>query len=185
MHWIGERTRQLDHAHVHFLAGVQNPIGVKIGPTTTLEEAVALCGALDPNKEPGRLTLIVRMGASKVRDLLPPILRAVQHAGHRIVWISDPMHGNTFQHATGYKTRHFDDVLSEVAEFFAACHEVGVWPGGVHLEMTGESVTECLGGGDEVLGENLEERYETTCDPRLNARQSLELAFRVAGLVRA
>ncbi len=185
MLWIGERTRQLDHAHVHFLAGVQNPIGVKIGPTTSPEDAVALCGALDPNREAGRLVLISRMGAGKVRDTLPPILRAVQHAGHPVVWACDPMHGNTFQHDTGYKTRHFDDVLGEVAGFFTACHEVGVWPGGVHLEMTGEAVTECLGGGDEVLGEHLEERYETACDPRLNARQSLELAFRVAELVRS
>jgi 3-deoxy-7-phosphoheptulonate synthase len=185
MLWVGERTRQLDHAHVHFLAGVQNPIGVKLGPATSPEDAVALCRALDPDRTPGRLVLINRMGAGKVRDVLPPIIRAVHHAGHPVVWTCDPMHGNTFQHDTGYKTRHFDDVLDEVAGFFSACHEVGVWPGGVHLEMTGEAVTECLGGGDEVLGEHLEERYETACDPRLNARQSLELAFRVAELVRA
>ena len=185
MLWIGDRTRQLDHAHVHFLAGVQNPIGVKLGPGSTPEDAVALCRALDPAHTPGRLVLICRMGAGKVRDNLPPILRAVEHAGHPVVWTCDPMHGNTFQHESGYKTRHFDDVLGEVAGFFAVCHEVGVWPGGVHLEMTGDAVTECLGGGDEVLGEHLEERYETACDPRLNARQSLELAFRVAELVRA
>ncbi len=185
MLWIGDRTRQLDHAHVHFFAGVQNPIGVKLGPSTTPEDTVALCRALDPERTPGRLVLIMRMGAGKVQELLPPILRAVQHAGHPVVWTCDPMHGNTFQHESGYKTRHFDDVLAEVAGFFSACHAVGVWPGGVHLEMTGEAVTECLGGGDEVLGEHLEERYETACDPRLNARQSLELAFRVSELVRA
>jgi 3-deoxy-7-phosphoheptulonate synthase len=182
--WIGERTRQVDGAHVEFMTGVHNPIGVKLGPTTTPEEAVALCRRLDPAKEPGRLMLVSRMGAERVGECLPPLLRAVERAGHPVVWACDPMHGNTFVHESGYKTRHFDAVMAEVEGFFDACNAAGVWPGGVHVELTGDNVTECLGGGDDLRGEHLEARYETRCDPRLNARQSLDLAFRLAELVR-
>jgi len=182
--WIGERTRQLDGAHVEFLAGVHNPIGVKLGPDATPEEAVALCRRLDPGREPGRLVLVTRMGAERVSEKVPPILRAVKRAGHPVVWACDPMHGNTYQHESGHKTRHFDAVMQEVERFFDACHAEDVWPGGVHVELTGENVTECLGGGDDLQGDQLDHRYETRCDPRLNARQSLDLAFRVADLLR-
>jgi 3-deoxy-7-phosphoheptulonate synthase len=182
--WIGERTRQLDGAHVEFLAGVHNPIGVKLGPGVEPDEVVALCRRLDPQRRPGRLTLVSRMGKDAVAERLPPLLDAVGAAGHPVVWACDPMHGNTFTHASGYKTRHFDDVMAELREFFTACNAVGVWPGGVHVELTGENVTECLGGTEEVLGDHLEQRYETMCDPRLNARQSLDLAFQVAELLR-
>jgi 3-deoxy-7-phosphoheptulonate synthase len=185
MLWIGERTRQIDGAHVEFLAGVHNPVGVKLGPDASPEHAVELCRRLDPDREPGRLTIISRMGASKVEEHLPPILRAVRQAGHPVVWACDPMHGNTFVHESGYKTRHFDDVMREVETFFTVCRREGVWPGGVHVELTGDDVTECLGGAEEIRGEDLEHRYETVCDPRLNARQSLDLAFRLAELVRA
>ena len=183
--WIGERTRQLDGAHVEFLSGVQNPIGVKIGPTASPEEVVALCDKLDPARRPGRLTLVSRMGAGKIGDALPPLLRAVQLSGHPVIWVCDPMHGNTYQHASGYKTRDFDEVMRELHGFFAACDLADVWPGGVHIELTGENVTECLGGSHAVLGDDLEQRYETSCDPRLNARQSLDLAFQVAELLRS
>ena len=183
--WIGERTRQLDGAHVEFLAGVQNPIGVKIGPTASPEEVVALCDTLDPSRRPGRLTLVSRMGAGKIGDALSPLLRAVQQSGHPVIWMCDPMHGNTYQHASGYKTRDFDEVMREIHGFFAACDLAEVWPGGVHVELTGENVTECLGGSVAVLGDDLEQRYETSCDPRLNARQSLDLAFQVAELLRS
>jgi 3-deoxy-7-phosphoheptulonate synthase len=182
--WIGERTRQLDHAHVEFLAGVQNPVGVKLGPDATPEEAVALCRRLDPGRDPGRLTLVSRMGATRIADTLPPLIRAVKRAGHPVVWACDPMHGNTFAHESGYKTRHFDDVMAEVEGFFDCCRAQDVWPGGVHVELTGDDVTECLGGAEEIRGEHLAGRYETVCDPRLNARQSLDLAFRLAELVR-
>ena len=183
--WIGERTRQLDGAHVHFLAGVQNPLAVKLGPFATAEEATGLCRALDPDLTPGRLTLVCRMGADKVRSSLPPLVRAVRQSGHPVVWACDPMHGNTFQHESGYKTRHFDSVVDELSGFFDVCHGEVVWPGGVHVELTGDDVTECLGGGDEITGGDLDSRYETLCDPRLNARQSLELAFRISELMRA
>jgi 3-deoxy-7-phosphoheptulonate synthase len=182
--WIGERTRQIDGAHVEFLAGVHNPVGVKIGPDATPEEVVALCRRLDPGREPGRLMLVSRLGASHIAERLPPLLHAVQRAGHPVVWTCDPMHGNTFVHESGYKTRHFDAVMSEVETFFACCRTNDVWPGGVHVELTGDNVTECLGGAEEIRGEDLESRYETKCDPRLNARQSLDLAFRLAELVR-
>ncbi len=182
--WVGERSRQLGGAHVEFLAGVQNPLGVKLGPDVTPEEAVALCERLNPGRRPGRLVLFSRMGADRVADALPPVLRAVTMAGHPVVWACDPMHGNTFVHESGYKTRRFDDVMRELRGFFAACDTAGVWPGGVHIELTGENVTECLGGTEEVLVEHLEQRYETLCDPRLNARQSLDLAFQVAELLR-
>jgi 3-deoxy-7-phosphoheptulonate synthase len=182
--WIGDRTRQLDGAHVEFLTGVENPLGVKVGPSIDPADAVALCERLNPNQVPGRLTFISRMGKDKVREHLPPLLHAVQRAGHPVVWACDPMHGNTFGHASGYKTRHFDDVMDELRSFFTSCREAGVWPGGVHIELTGEDVTECLGGTEEVLGTHLEQRYETMCDPRLNARQSLDLAFQTADLLR-
>ncbi len=181
--WIGERTRQVDGAHVEFLSGVHNPVAVKLGPTAAPEDVVALCRRLDPAHEPGRLVLVSRMGQDKVAGALPPLLRAVQRAGHPVVWACDPMHGNTYVLDNGYKTRHFDAVMREVELFFIACREQGVWPGGVHVELTGDDVTECLGGGDDLRGEQLDLRYETRCDPRLNARQSLDLAFRLSELV--
>jgi 3-deoxy-7-phosphoheptulonate synthase len=184
MLWIGERTRQLDGAHIHFLSGVQNPVGCKIGPTVTPDEVVGICEALNPARIPGRLTLISRMGADHIETGLPPLLRAVRDAGHPVAWACDPMHGNTFTAPSGRKTRHFDAVLAEIAGFFRAHREVGTWPGGVHIELTGDDVTECLGGAEEILDADLDTRYETMCDPRLNARQSLDLAFRVAELLR-
>ncbi len=183
MLWIGERTRQLDGAHVEFLRGVQNPLGCKVGPTATAEEIVGLCQALNPEREPGRLTLISRMGADTVAERLPELLEAVRDADHPVVWTCDPMHGNTFTSDSGHKTRHFDDVLREVGGFFEAHRQVGTWPGGIHIELTGENVTECLGGTDRVETADLAKRYETMCDPRLNARQSLDLAFQVAELL--
>ena len=183
--WIGERTRQLDGAHVEFFSGVHNPIGVKIGPTATPADVVELAERLNPLRVPGRLTYYARMGAEHVRELLPPLLRAVRDEGHPILWASDPMHGNGIRTATGVKTRRFDAIMAELDGFFNACWEVGVWPGGVHLEFTGEDVTECLGGADDVLEEHLASRYQTLLDPRLNARQSLDLAFRLAELMRA
>jgi 3-deoxy-7-phosphoheptulonate synthase len=183
MLWIGERTRQIDGAHVEFLRGVNNPIGCKIGPGASPDEVVGLCEALNPDRRPGRLTLIVRMGASRVHEGLPPILAAVRDAGHPVVWACDPMHGNTFTSETGRKTRDFDAVLAEIAGFFAAHWAVGTWPGGVHIELTGEDVTECLGGGDALGHADLDDRYETMCDPRLNGKQSIDLAFQVAELL--
>jgi 3-deoxy-7-phosphoheptulonate synthase len=184
MLWIGERTRELDGAHVHFLSGVHNPLGCKVGPTTTPDYLLELCERLNPERIPGRLTLISRMGAGKVTDTLPPLLAAVRDAGHPVVWACDPMHANTFTSTSGYKTRRFDDVLAEISGFFAAHGAEGTWPGGVHIELTGDDVTECLGGAEEILDAHLDERYETMCDPRLNSRQSIELAFRVAELLR-
>ena len=184
MLWIGERTRQLDGAHVEFLRGVRNPLGCKVGPAASADEVLGLCEALNPDRQPGRLTLITRMGATKVVDLLPPLLSAVREASHPVVWVCDPMHGNTFTADDGRKTRHFEDVLAEVSGFFAAHRYVGTHPGGVHLELTGDDVTECLGGGAEVATSNLGDRYETMCDPRLNGSQSIELAFRLAELLR-
>jgi 3-deoxy-7-phosphoheptulonate synthase len=184
MLWIGERTRQIDGAHVHFLSGVHNPVGCKIGPSATPEEVLALCEALDPERVPGRLTLITRMGADRVEEALPPLLRAVRESGHPVVWACDPMHGNTFTSPSGRKTRHVDDVMAEIAGFFRAHAAEGTWPGGVHIELTGDDVTECLGGGDDLAEADLDHRYETVCDPRLNARQSLDVAFRVADLLR-
>ncbi|MBK9181053.1 MAG: 3-deoxy-7-phosphoheptulonate synthase class II [Acidimicrobiales bacterium] len=182
--WIGERTRQLDGAHVEFLRGVGNPIGCKIGPSATPDEVVALCRRLDPGRVPGRLTLIARMGADQVEERLRPLLRAVRQSGHPVVWACDPMHANTFTSASGRKTRHFDKVMAEIVGFFAAHRAEGTWPGGVHVELTGDDVTECLGGAEEILDHHLDQRYETMCDPRLNARQSIDLAFRVAELLR-
>jgi 3-deoxy-7-phosphoheptulonate synthase len=182
--WVGERTRQLDAAHLAFLAGVHNPVGCKIGPDASADEVVAICEQLDPDRVPGRLTLISRMGAGNVADRLPPLLRAVREQGHPVVWACDPMHGNTFTSDGGRKTRHFDHVLAEISEFFEVCRAEDVWPGGVHVELTGDNVTECLGGAEEILEDHLDNRYTTTCDPRLNGRQSLDLAFRVAELLR-
>jgi 3-deoxy-7-phosphoheptulonate synthase len=185
MVWIGDRTRQLDGAHVEFFRGIGNPVGCKIGPGCTPEELAALCDRLNPDRLPGRLTLIVRLGANKVEDLLPPLVRAVEAEGHPVVWVSDPMHGNTFTSAGGRKTRKFDDILSELRSFFAVHRDEGTWPGGVHIELTGDDVTECLGGAEEILEGDLGVRYTTTCDPRLNGRQSLDLAFQVAEFLRS
>lgn len=182
--WIGERTRQAGGAHMEFFAGIRNPVGCKLGPTVTPAEVLAICQRLNPDRVPGRLTLIVRMGAEHVASGLPPLLTAVADAGHPVVWACDPMHGNTFTSAGGRKTRRFDDILREIAGFFAAHESVGTWPGGVHVELTSDDVTECLGGAEEILDADLGDRYETMCDPRLNGRQSLDLAFRVAELLR-
>ncbi len=184
MLWIGERTRALDGAHVEFFSGVHNPLGVKLGPKTTTDEAVALCERLNPNRIPGRITLIARLGADRVEELLPPLLTAVKESEHPVVWVCDPMHGNGFTTAGGRKTRHFDAIMAEIEGFFRCCRAGGVWPGGVHLEYTGDNVTECLGGSEALEEEHLDARYETLCDPRLNGRQSLDLAFRLAELMR-
>jgi 3-deoxy-7-phosphoheptulonate synthase len=184
MLWIGERTRQLDGAHVAFLAGVGNPVGCKVGPDASPSDVIDLCEALNPARTPGRLTLISRMGAEAVDEALPPLLAAVRDAGHPVVWACDPMHGNTFTAPSGRKTRHLDAVMTEIGGFFRAHADAGTWPGGVHVELTGDDVTECLGGAEEILDADLGTRYETMCDPRLNARQSLDLAFRVADLLR-
>lgn len=178
--WIGDRTRQPDGAHVEFARGVKNPIGLKCGPSMPVEDLLKLCDLLNPANEAGRLTLITRMGAEKIANHLPPLLRAVKAAGRNVVWCSDPMHGNTRTSATGYKTRPFDSILSEVKDFFAICRAEGVYPGGIHLEMTGQDVTECTGGAQQIVDDNLGDRYHTHCDPRLNASQALELAFLVA-----
>jgi 3-deoxy-7-phosphoheptulonate synthase len=183
MLWIGERSRQIDGAHVEFLRGVDNPVGCKVGPGATADEVLALCDALNPERVPGRFTLITRMGAGQIATHLPPLLAAVRDAGHPVVWACDPMHGNTFTSDTGRKTRDFDAVLAEIAGFFAAHWAEGTWPGGVHIELTGEDVTECLGGGDALGHADLDDRYETMCDPRLNGRQSIDLAFQVAELL--
>jgi len=185
MLWIGDRTRRPDGAHVEFFAGVRNPLGLKVGPTATADELVDTCERLDPHRTPGRLTLIARMGAGRVVDELPPLIRAVREAGHPVVWACDPMHANAFRTASGYKTRRFEDIMSEISGFFVACRAEAAWPGGVHLEFTGEDVTECLGGAEEVREDQVSVRYRTLCDPRLNARQSLDLAFRLAELMRA
>jgi 3-deoxy-7-phosphoheptulonate synthase len=184
MLWIGERTRQLDGAHVEFLSGVGNPLGCKLGPSATPDDALALCDALNPDRIPGRLTFVSRMGADNVATLLPPLLEAVRDSGHPVVWACDPMHGNTFTSESGKKTRHFEDVVREVAGFFGAHRDAGTWPGGLHVELTGDDVTECLGGAEEISDADLPDRYETMCDPRLNGRQSVDLAFRVAEMLR-
>ncbi len=184
MLWIGERTRQLDAAHIEFLRGVKNPLGCKIGPTATEEEVNSICEVLNPEHIPGRLTLITRMGASKIGDLLPPLIQSVQNAEHPVVWACDPMHGNTFPAESGLKTRDFDDILSETKSFFDIHNSLGSWAGGIHVELTGDDVTECIGGADKVSDDDLRLRYETMCDPRLNASQSLELAFYVAEQLR-
>jgi 3-deoxy-7-phosphoheptulonate synthase len=181
--WIGERTRQLDGAHVEFAKGIRNPIGVKLGPTSTPEDALALIDALDPDREPGRLTFITRMGAGKVRDALPPLVEKVTASGATVAWVCDPMHGNTFETPSGYKTRRFSDVMDEVEGFFEVHRSLGTIPGGLHVELTGDEVTECVGGGHALAEADLVHRYETVCDPRLNRAQSLELAFLVAEML--
>jgi len=178
--WIGDRTRQADGAHVEFLRGVKNPIGMKAGPTLEPDDLLRILDTLNPANEPGRVTLISRMGADKIAARLPPLVRAVERAGHKVVWICDPMHGNTVSTATNLKTRSFDAILSEVRSFFDIHAAEGSWAGGVHVEMTGQDVTECTGGARRLTEADLSARYETTCDPRLNAEQSLELAFLVA-----
>ena len=180
---MGERTRQLDGAHVEFAQGIRNPIGVKLGPRTTPEEAVALADALDPGYVPGRLTLITRMGYGRIREALPPLVRAIRDSGHPVVWVCDPMHGNTFEASTGHKTRSYGDVLAEVTGFFEVMRALDVHPGGLHVELTGDDVTECVGGTGGVTEDGLGLRYETACDPRLNRVQSLELAFTVAEML--
>jgi 3-deoxy-7-phosphoheptulonate synthase len=182
--WIGDRTRQLDGAHIAFAEVVSNPIGVKIGPNMTPELAVEYVERLDPQNEAGRLTLVSRMGNGKVRELLPPIIEKVQATGHQVIWQCDPMHGNTHESSTGYKTRHFDRIVDEVQGFFEVHRALGTHPGGIHVEITGENVTECLGGAQDISDSDLAGRYETACDPRLNTQQSLELAFLVAEMLR-
>ena len=182
--WIGERTRQIDGAHVELFSRIRNPIGAKLGPTTTPDDAIALAGRLNPDNEPGRLTFITRMGAGRIRDALPPLVEKVTAAGVEVAWVCDPMHGNTFEASSGYKTRRFDDVIAEVQGFFDVHRAVGTWPGGVHVELTGDDVTECVGGGEELAEIDLGNRYESVCDPRLNRVQSLELAFLVAEMLR-
>jgi 3-deoxy-7-phosphoheptulonate synthase len=184
MLWIGERTRRLDGAHIEFLRGVGNPLGCKIGPTTTTDFVLTLCETLNPSRVPGRLTLITRMGAEKVASALPPLLNAVRQAGHPVVWACDPMHGNTFTSHSGRKTRDFETICAEMAGFVSAHRNEGTWPGGIHIELTGDDVTECLGGAEKILDADLDTRYETMCDPRLNGRQSIDFAFEVAELMR-
>ena len=179
--WIGERTRDLDSAHVDFLSRVRNPIGVKLGPSTSAEDALALIDKLDPNREPGRLTFITRMGARNIREKLPPLVEKVTASGAKVLWVTDPMHGNTVTSPNGYKTRNFDDVMDEVRGFFEVHDSLGTFPGGMHVEMTGDDVAECLGGADPIDQEAFAEGYASVCDPRLNHMQSLEMAFLVAG----
>jgi len=178
--WVGERTRDLDGAHIDYFSRVRNPIGVKLGPTTSPDDMLRLIDKLDPDREPGRLTFITRMGAGKVRDALPPLLEAIKGHEATPLWVSDPMHGNGLTTSTGYKTRRFDDVVDEVKGFFEAHRAVGTHPGGIHIELTGDDVTECLGGSEHIDEADLATRYESLCDPRLNHMQSLELAFLVA-----
>jgi 3-deoxy-7-phosphoheptulonate synthase len=178
--WLGDRTKQLDGAHVEFLRGIKNPIGMKCGPTTDPDDVLRLIDKLNPKNDPGRLTLITRMGADKVADKLPSLIRAVEREGRKVVWCIDPMHGNTIASSTGYKTRMFDRILDEVHAAFQIHMAEGSYAGGVHFELTGQDVTECVGGAQEISEEALAERYHTHCDPRLNASQALELAFEIA-----
>jgi 3-deoxy-7-phosphoheptulonate synthase len=178
--WIGERTRDTGGAHVEFASSIRNPVGVKIGPNAAPADVLGLIARLDPDREPGRLTLITRMGAGRVRDALPPLIQAVRAEGIEVPWVCDPMHGNTFEAASGHKTRRFDDVLDEVQGFFEVHRRLGTHPGGIHIEFTGDNVTECVGGSHEIVADDLYRRYETACDPRLNRGQALDLAFMVA-----
>jgi len=184
MVWIGDRTRQADHAHVEFCRGIKNPLGLKTGPSQKPDELLRLIDILNPDNEPGRLTLICRVGADKAGELLPPLVRAIKREGRTVVWSCDPMHGNTISSASGYKTRPFDQILKEVRTFFQVCAAEGVYAGGVHLEMTGQNVTECTGGARAISDEDLNDRYHTVCDPRLNAEQSIDLAFLLADLLK-
>jgi 3-deoxy-7-phosphoheptulonate synthase len=181
--WIGERTRQLGGAHLHFASTIRNPIGMKVGPTASPDEVLEAVEILNPDRVPGRLSLITRMGAGKVRDTLPSIIQKVEASGHPVLWICDPMHGNTFEAGSGHKTRSFDDVVDEVEGFFEVHRQLGTVPGGIHVELTGDDVTECVGGSTGLAEHHLYERYETACDPRLNREQSLELAFLVADML--
>jgi 3-deoxy-7-phosphoheptulonate synthase len=183
MVWIGERTRALDGAHVDFVSQIANPVGVKVGPTASPDDVVALVERLDPHRTPGRLTVVTRLGARAVHDLLPPLVEKVTATGAVVVWACDPMHGNTRESAGGLKTRHFDDIIEEVTGFFEVHHDLGTYPGGLHIELTGEDVTECLGGAGDILDADLAGRYETACDPRLNTGQAIELAFLVAEML--
>jgi 3-deoxy-7-phosphoheptulonate synthase len=183
MIWVGDRTRQADHAHVEYCRGIKNPLGLKCGPSLEADDLLRLIDLLNPANEPGRLTLIARFGHDKVADHLPKLIRAVRQEGREVVWSCDPMHGNTIT-ANGYKTRPFDRILKEVETFFGVHHAEGTYPGGIHIEMTGNNVTECTGGARAVLAEDLQDRYHTHCDPRLNADQALELAFLVAELLK-
>ena len=178
--WIGERTRALDGAHIEFAKSIANPIGVKLGPDTTPDDVLALMETLNPERRPGRLTLITRMGANRIREVLPPLVEAVANDGAPVAWVCDPMHGNTFETPSGYKTRHFDDVLGELSGFFEVHRATGTHPGGIHIEFTGDNVTECTGGSYQLEADDLHQRYETACDPRLNRSQALDLAFTVA-----
>jgi len=182
--WIGERTRQLSGAHVEYARGIRNPIGLKCGPSMTAEGLIGLIDQLNPANEAGRLTFITRFGARKIRDGLPELVEKVTASGLQVAWVCDPMHGNTFEASSGYKTRAFEDVIEEVQGFFDVHHALGTWPGGVHVELTGDDVTECVGGGEELAEIDLSTRYESLCDPRLNRVQSLELAFLVAEMLR-
>lgn len=184
MLWIGERTRQPDGAHVEFVKGICNPVGVKIGSSTRPDDLLKLCDVLNPLNEAGRLTVIVRMGAQKIGENLPPLIRAVEREGYKVLWSCDPMHANTKVAGNGYKTRDFNNILEEVKSFFAVHKAEGTYAGGLHFEMTGQDVTECVGGSQEITEELLAERYNTLCDPRLNANQSLELAFLVAEILK-
>ena len=182
--WIGERTRQLDGAHIDFAKKIRNPIGVKLGSKSTPDEVMSLINALNPDDEPGRLTFITRMGSKNIRNSLPSLVETVKKSGRKILWVCDPMHGNTYEAPSGYKTRSFDDVMDEVRGFFEVHHKLGTHPGGIHVELTGDDVTECVGGGLEISHDDLATRYESACDPRLNHTQSLELAFLVAEMLR-
>jgi len=183
--WIGERTRDLDGAHVEYFSTIRNPIGIKLGPTTTPDDALTYLRRLNPDRDPGRLSFIIRMGAGVIRDKLPALVEKVTAEGHQVAWICDPMHGNTFEAPSGHKTRRFDDVLDEVKGFFEVHRSLGTHPGGIHVELTGDDVTECVGGGDEIAFDDLATRYESACDPRLNRSQSLDLAFLVAEMYRS
>jgi 3-deoxy-7-phosphoheptulonate synthase len=185
MLWVGDRTRQIDHAHIEYVRGVKNPLGLKCGPTLRPEDLLRLIDILDPGNEPGRLTLICRFGADKVGDHLPKLIRAVQREGRHVLWACDPMHGNTIKAASGYKTRPFDRIMSETRAFFAVHQAEGTYAGGIHLEMTGKNVTECTGGARAISEADLSDRYHTYCDPRLNAEQAIEVAFLVAELLKA
>lgn len=181
--WVGERTRQLDGAHIDFVSRISNPIGVKLGPKADIDEVLRMIDLVDPDRTPGRLTFITRMGAGTIRDALPALVDKVTAAGARVTWICDPMHGNTFESSTGYKTRDFEDIVEEVRGFFEVHRSLGTVPGGIHVELTGNDVTECLGGAEKIIDSDLEKRYESVCDPRLNHQQSLELAFLVAEML--
>jgi 3-deoxy-7-phosphoheptulonate synthase len=181
--WVGERTRDIDGAHIDFVSKVLNPIGIKLSARAEVDDILRLIDKVDPDREPGRLTFITRMGAKTVRDALPSLVDKITGSGAQVTWICDPMHGNTFESASGYKTRDFEDVVEEVRGFFEVHQDLGTVPGGIHVELTGNDVTECIGGAEKILDADLTKRYESVCDPRLNHQQSLELAFLVAEML--